>query len=99
MTAYDITGIVLAVIGAWLFYHSRKRVFDRRNAFGQEVFDSYGGKLVAHLIDWTLLGIGFFLAFTGLLVLAFEHQDSWGWIVILPVAWLLIVGYVPLGKR
>jgi len=49
MTTQDIAGILVALIGAWLFYRSRKRVFDRRNAFGQEVFDSYRHKLTATL--------------------------------------------------
>lgn len=31
--------------------------------------------------------------------LAMAYRDTWGWIVLLPVAWFFVVGYVPLGKR
>ena len=48
MTTQDIAGILVTLIGAWLLYRSRKRVFDRRNAFGQEVFNSYRHTLSAH---------------------------------------------------
>ena len=99
MNSNEIVAVLITVLGTWLFYRSRKRAFDRRNAYGQEVFPSYGRKLVARLIDWSLVAVGFFLAFTGILYLAIEHQESWGWIVILPVAWLFVVGYVPTGKR
>ena len=99
MNPNEIVAALITVLGTWLFYLSRKRAFDRRNAYGQEMFSSYGGKLVARLLDWILLGIGFFLAFTGILYLAIEYRESWGWIVLLPVAWLFVVGYVPTGKR
>lgn len=99
MTNQDITDILITLIGAWLFYRSRKRVFDRRNAFGQEVFDSYRHKLTARLID---LILGFFatvVMLTGIIFLAIEHQNSWGWIVLLPLAWLFIVGYIPSTRQ
>ena len=41
----DLVTTLLSLIGAWLLYRSRKRVFDRKNAYGQEVFSSYRSKL------------------------------------------------------
>ena len=98
MTTQDITGILITLIGAWLFYRSRKRIFDRRNAFGQEVFDSYRQKFSARLID---LFLGFFatvVLLAGIIFLAMEHPAYWGWIVLAPVTWLFVVGYFP-GKQ
>ena len=98
MNTQDIAGILVTLIGAWLLYRSRKRIFDRRNAFGQEVFDSYRHKLTARLID---LILGFFatiVMLTGIIFLAMEHQASWGWIVLAPLAWLFVVGYIPRRK-
>ena len=99
MNPSEIVAVLIIGLGTWLFYLSRKRAFDRRNAFGREVFVSYGGSLVARLIDWSLVAIAFVLAGTGILYLAIEYRDTWGWIVLLPVAWFFVVGYVPLGKR
>ena len=73
MNTQDIAGILVTLIGAWLFYRSRKRVFGRRNAFGQEVFDSYRHKLSARVID---LILGFFatvVMLTGIIFLAMER--------------------------
>jgi len=98
MNTNDIFGALVTLIGAWLLYRSRKRIFDRRNAFGQEVFDSYRHKLTARLID---LILGFFatiVMLTGIIFLAMEHQQSWGLIVLAPLAWLLVVGYIP-GRK
>jgi len=99
MNPSEIVAVLIIGLGTWLFYLSRKRAFDRRNAFGREVFSSYGGSLVARLIDWGLVAMAFVLGGTGILYLAFEHQNSWGWIVLLPVAWFFVVGYIPAGKR
>jgi hypothetical protein len=41
----EIVAVLIIGLGTWLFYLSRKRAFDRRNACGQEVFGSYGGSL------------------------------------------------------
>jgi hypothetical protein len=99
MNPSELFAVLIIGLGTWLFYLSRKRVFDRRNAYGREVFSSYGGKLVTRLIDWSLVAMAFVLAGTGILYLAIAYKDSWGWIVLLPVAWFFVVGYVPVGKR
>lgn len=99
MNPDEIVAALIIALGAWLFYKSRKRAFDRRNAYGHEVFPSYGRKLVARLFDWSLVAFAFILAGMGILFLAFEHQASWGWIVLLPVAWFFVVGYFPPNQR
>jgi hypothetical protein len=99
MTNTDLIATLLSLIGAWLFYRSRKRVFDRKNAYGQEVFGSYLGKLISRAMDVSLMFIAAFLMLTGAIFLAFEHQESWGWFVLAPIAWLAIVGYIPSGRR
>lgn len=99
MNPSELFAVLIIGLGTWLFYLSRKRVFDRRNAYGREVFSSYGSKLVTRLVDWSLVAMAFVLAGTGILYLAIAYKDSWGWIVLLPVAWLFVVGYVPVGKR
>lgn len=95
----EITAALIMLIGAWIFYRSRKRAFDRKNAFGREIFNSYSGKLMHKTIDISMALFGGFLTLTGLIYLAIEHQDSWGWIVLLPVAYLFLVGYIPGGRR
>lgn len=51
MTNTDFIAILISLIGAWLLYRSRKRVFDRKNAYGHEVFTSYRGKLLTRSLD------------------------------------------------
>ena len=99
MTNTDFIATLLSLIGAWLLYRSRKRVFDRKNAFGREEFDSYLGKLLTRSLDLSLMFIAAFLMLIGIVFLAFEHQESWGWIVLAPITWLAIVGYIPSSQR
>lgn len=88
----DLMGVALVAIGAALGLKKRKRKFDRTNEFGVERFRSYGGKLRSRLKDGFLGFTSISLFAAGVLVLAFEHQDSWGWIVVLPVcAFMLFV--------
>ena len=99
MTQQDVVGVLITLIGTWLLYRSRKRVFDRKNAFGREVFASYLGKLVSRTVDLALTFFSMVVMLTGAILLALEHQQSWGGIVLLPVAWILLVGYFPSKRR
>ena len=81
----DLMGVALVAIGAALGLKKRKRKFDRTNEFGVERFRSYGGKLRSRFKDGFLGFASISLFAAGVLLLAFEHQDSWGWIVVLPV--------------
>lgn len=86
----DLIGAALLVIGALLGLKRRKRRFDRTNEFGVERFQSYGGKLRARFKDGLLGLTSILLLSSGILILAFQHQDSWGWIVLLPVCAIML---------
>lgn len=86
----EYIGAVLLVIGAILGFKRRKRRFDRTNEFGVERFQSYGGKLRARFKDGLLGFTSICLLFSGVLILAIQYQDSWGWIVLLPVCAIML---------
>ena len=99
MSADDLVAGTLLIVGLGLYYVARRRVFNRRNEFGREVFASYSGKLIARAGDAVLLLLALVLGLTGVLFLAFEHPDSWFGIVLIPLGWLVFVGYVPFARR
>ncbi len=99
MSNDELVAIGLAYVGAVLIYASRRRRFNRTNACGIEQFPSYGRKLVGKLGDAVLLVLGGFLALVGIIFLAQANIQSWGWIVLAPIAWFFVVGYIPGGKR
>jgi hypothetical protein len=81
----EYIGTLLLVFAALLTYWKRKRKFDRINEYGVERFPSYGRKLQARLAEG-VLGFGSLVLLTaGVLILAFRFEDSWGWVVLLPI--------------
>ena len=82
MSFDDLMAGIMLVIGLWLYYVARRRAFNRRNAFGQEVFPSYSGKVIARVGDTVLTLIAFTFGLAGMLFLAFAHPDSWFGIVL-----------------
>ncbi len=99
MSSVELIAVVMVLVGAALIYVSRRRRFQRINAYGVEQFPSYGRKLTGKFGDAVLLALGVMLACIGVTALAQENLQSWGWIVLAPVGWLLVVGYIPGGKR
>lgn len=95
----DLMAGTMLVIGLWLYYVSRRRVFNRRNAYGQEVFPSFPRKLIARTGDAVLSLLAFGLCVAGVLYLAFAHPDSWFGFALIPLGWMVFVGYVPFGRR
>lgn len=95
-----IVGVAAALLGVVLFLWRNKRRFDRTNAAGIEQFSSYGRKIAARSWDAILWVLAFMSLTGGVLVLAIEHESTWGWIVLLPcyalMIWIL-VGF-PLGR-
>ena len=85
-------GTALLILGAVLFLWTKKRKFDRTNFAGIERFPSFGRKVGALLLDYFLLSIALTCSLSGLLILALKFQDSWGWILLLPLsAWALFM--------
>lgn len=77
-------GVVLLLACAVLAFKARKRRFDRTNEAGVERFSSYGQKLRSKAWDAFLGGASIAFGIAGILILAYQYQDSWGWIVLLP---------------
>ena len=77
--------VILLGIGAWLSYLKRKRAFNRTNEYGVQRYPSYWRKLLSLSKD-TLIGVSaFILLSAGTLLVAFQYQDTWGGIILLPV--------------
>ena len=93
----DILGVAAVVIGIGLYLWRNKRKFDRTNAAGIEQFNGYSGKLFARLVDGMLFIIALACVMGGVIGLAFVHHSTWGWIVLLPLAWVAIFG-LPVGR-
>jgi hypothetical protein len=91
----EFLGMMLLLVGAMLALCKRKRRFDRTNQFGIERFSSFRAKLGAITKDNLLGALSIILSVAGLLVLAFRFEDSWGWVVTLPVYGFML--YLVLG--
>ncbi len=85
-----VVGLALLSASGLLVLWARKRRFDRTNEFGVERFSSYGGKVAAHTFDVLLQTGAMVCGLAGLLVLAFQFQDSWGWVITIPVFSLVL---------
>lgn len=81
----EYIGALLLALGAALTLASGKRRFDRTNQFGVEKFQSYWDKLGTNIKDGLLRYLSLFLLSAGFVILGFRFEDSWGWIVTLPI--------------
>jgi len=99
MSADDLVAGTMLIVGLGLYYVARRRVFNRLNEFGREMFASYSGKLIARAGDTVLILLALVLGLTGVFFLAFEHPDSWFGIVLIPLGWIVFVGYVSFAQR
>jgi hypothetical protein len=77
--------MLLLALGAVLALVRRKRRFDRTNQFGVEQFSGYWVKLGVNIKDGALRYISLILLTSGSVIPGFRFEDSWGWIVTLPV--------------
>ena len=81
----EYIGALLLALGIALTLTRKKRRFDRTNQYGIEQFPSYWAKMSTNIKDGLLCSISLLLLSAGLLILGFRFEDSWGWIVTLPV--------------
>jgi hypothetical protein len=81
----EYIGMILVAVGALLDLWRRKRKFERTNPHGVEQFSSFWSKLGTGTKDVLLRFASLALLSVGILVLAIRFEDSWGWIVLLPV--------------
>lgn len=91
----EYIAVLLFLAGIALQIANRKRRFDRTNQFGVERFPNYGAKLRDRAMDGTLRFLSLVMQTTGLLMLGFRYEDSWGWVITLPVylfALLILLG-------
>jgi hypothetical protein len=90
----ECVGMILLAAAGLLAYWRRKRKFDRTNQYGIEQFPSYGRKVRARTAEG-LLGFGSLVFFTaGILILAFRFEDSWGWVVTVPLYLLALYALI-----
>lgn len=83
-------GFLVAGTGSFLWM--KKRKFDRTNSAGVEQHKSYGRKLAAGLLDKSLAGTSAIFLIAGIVFMAYGFEDSWGWMVLLPLYLLLLLG-------
>jgi hypothetical protein len=91
----EYVGIVLLAVAGLLAYWKQKRKFDRTNQYGVEQFPSYGRKVRARTMEGLLAFGSLALLTTGVLILGFRFEDSWGWVVTVPV--YLVALYALIG--
>ena len=90
----DILGVAAVIIGAVLYLWRNKRKFDRTNAAGIEQFKGYSVKLSAQLGDGILWLLAVACLMWGVIGLAVVHTSTWGWLVLLPLTWVAISGFL-----
>ena len=90
---FVLSGVGLLIAGTGFFLWMKKRKFDRTNPAGVEQFPRFGRKLAAVSADKVLAIMSIVSLSAGTLILAQRFEDTWGWIVLLPVyaALLLLV--------
>lgn len=81
----EYIAVLLLLAGIALLLAYRKRRFDRTNQFGVERFPNYGEKLRERAMDGTLRFLSIVMLTAGLLMLGFRYENSWGWVITLPV--------------
>ena len=74
----DLVGAALILFGLYCIYRTKKRRFDRTNAFGVQQFPSYAGKVKDRLGDTILIGLAICAISAGTVAFAEAHRDPWG---------------------
>ena len=91
---FGYLGALFLLVAGLLALWRKKRTFDRTNRFGIEQFPSFGSKVAARIKDGAAGYAALCLASAGVFLLALQFQDSWGWIVLLPVYGLILFALI-----
>ena len=78
-------GLFLLALGATSALWRKKRIFDRTNLCGIQRFPSYWAKIGIKAKDGILGFASFVFLTAGILILANRYEDSWGWIILMPL--------------
>lgn len=87
----DLVAALTMIAGAALAFKARKRKFDRTNEYGVERFPSFSAKVKSTSRDFALKAGAYMLMGSGAVLLAYNNVDTWGWIVLLPLAFVLLI--------
>ncbi|MEP6482568.1 MAG: hypothetical protein ABJA94_11235 [Rhodoglobus sp.] len=82
--------MLLLLAGAGCALTARKRKFDRTNAFGIERHGSFWAKLTNRTGDTALVALAICGSGAGTILLAVNHLDTWGWLVMAPVCLFML---------
>jgi hypothetical protein len=93
-TASLIAGAILLLLGVTLGYRFKRRRFNRMNEYGVERFPSYGRKLAARFVDGLMWFGALVCLLSGAMVIGVAYMDTWGWILVAPVALWLIFPFI-----
>ena len=89
MTASSADHIGMVLVAA------RRAIFRRTNKYGVERFWTFGAKFEPDSVSASLIGAAIVLLSVGTCTPASSHMDSWGSVVMAPVAVLML--YLLLG--
>ena len=87
----DYLAWILIVVGAMLALKAKKRKFDRTNQHGVERFPSFWAKLRARTADFALTYFSAALLTAGVITLGYYHLDTWGWIILGPIMFVMLI--------
>lgn len=90
----EYVGVFLLAVGGLLAYWKRKRKFDRTDQYGIERFPSYGKKARVRATEGLLGFASLVLLTAGVLIVGLRFEDSWGWVVALPVYLLALYALI-----
>ena len=83
----DLAALLLVAIGLACLVVWKRRRFDRINKYGVERFPTFLAKLRGRSADHVLVGGGAVSIAAGTIALAWNHIDTWGWIIVGPWLW------------
>ncbi|MEO6064330.1 MAG: hypothetical protein ABIP49_00925, partial [Lysobacterales bacterium] len=85
-TASDVVGLFLAALGVALALWFKRRRFNRTNAYGVQSFPSFTAKVRAQTADRLMRAASIGCTALAVLMLAVGHVETWGWIIVTPLA-------------